>query len=905
MIDRCEELLSIRVGIQSIYLVFDGKRVPLKAGTNAEREMKRKANLQEARQLKAEGKFSEASEKYRTCVKGNDLMARVVAAEVEKKWGRVTLYTDNENGMHKNVRVQCIWSPYEADAQLAKLCIDGYAHAVVTEDSDVLVYSAVTRKPFPIIYKFDRKDGSCDVVTMDWLVNPEFLADIGGCRGRNRVGRRSTESGSSGSSSYSSTRRGRRRRDSNRDDVDYNYPDNPLPEDTRENNKVNGYGLLNGRTEEIDMHCCCVQYEDLGLAPVRRALPPPISPPSGKSTSHRNGKNAGNAPESSSTACNTLLSYLRSFAFKEASNPGSGVRLFVQACVLSGCDYVPNRLSKVGPVTAFKLVKEASHRNAAIRFERVLKSLPAGSKLLAEKCEKDADGNEDDDDDFLSLLDTDRNAKVKYEELLSKSESVFYYHLVRELSTGRVVPLVAHNQSTKRVDVGSDDDENLEVDSSELDDRFRPCITRFEEGMAFVGSAAEAMNDRPEPLPAMIGAAFRQLHRPAVPSQKSNNANRNRNSTDGGWISAKKHPVITQTIQASFQKTDQRNFHSKKQAEAFATLTKEPPKKTPLQMFLKAPECNTNSSTVLTDNIKSALRKETAVEKDDFHFHGVSAGKENFGQTSNLSTSAENSFANFAYDSSAKNEVAISKSTVPTSSYCATDNNALMKSPFFSAVKFDYGLDTPHGQKSKSEDTVKASIPVDNFPRDVLLCEHDDGADTHFRDDFGVVTKLPRMSNFYSPDIQHGPRRVSSSPPQRMNSELLRSFSPKDVIEIMDDDDDEALPNESSHVNPSNKSVYNILKSSVNKRQFISPYPGRPTNKRTPKSLSSHGIKKPRPSSSALLAGFARQKTSNVLRQKSTFFPTMTTSSIRQTQLTLNPFLTKVNTDKQDAGGGS
>ena len=106
MIDRCEELLSIRVGIQTIYLVFDGKRVPLKAGTNAEREMKRKANLEEARQLKAEGKISEASEKYRTCVKGNDLMARVVAAEVEKKWGRVAMYTDNEYGMHKNVRVQ-------------------------------------------------------------------------------------------------------------------------------------------------------------------------------------------------------------------------------------------------------------------------------------------------------------------------------------------------------------------------------------------------------------------------------------------------------------------------------------------------------------------------------------------------------------------------------------------------------------------------------------------------------------------------------------------------------------------------------------------------------------------------------------------------------------------------------
>ena len=30
-------------------------------------------------------------------------------------------------------KVSCISSPYEADAQLAKLCIDGIADAVVTE----------------------------------------------------------------------------------------------------------------------------------------------------------------------------------------------------------------------------------------------------------------------------------------------------------------------------------------------------------------------------------------------------------------------------------------------------------------------------------------------------------------------------------------------------------------------------------------------------------------------------------------------------------------------------------------------------------------------------------------------------------------------------------------------------
>ena len=150
MIDRCSELLTF-AHIDKIYLVFDGKRVPLKSSTNASRESKRQANLREARRLMACGRRSEAHEKYRMCVKGNETMARVVAAKVQEKWGR------DDSGTNDNVRVKCVWSPYEADSQLAKLCVDGWAHAVVTEDSDLLLYSAVTHKPFPIIYKLDRK----------------------------------------------------------------------------------------------------------------------------------------------------------------------------------------------------------------------------------------------------------------------------------------------------------------------------------------------------------------------------------------------------------------------------------------------------------------------------------------------------------------------------------------------------------------------------------------------------------------------------------------------------------------------------------------------------------------------------------------------------------------------------
>lgn len=102
--------------------MFDGIRVPLKADTNAEREHKRHVNLAEARRLSAMGRREEAKERYNKCVKGTEEMARVVCAEVERVFGR-----------GEGARVQCVFSPYEADAQLAKLCVDGVCHAVVTE----------------------------------------------------------------------------------------------------------------------------------------------------------------------------------------------------------------------------------------------------------------------------------------------------------------------------------------------------------------------------------------------------------------------------------------------------------------------------------------------------------------------------------------------------------------------------------------------------------------------------------------------------------------------------------------------------------------------------------------------------------------------------------------------------
>jgi exonuclease-1 len=116
---RCRELLQA-FQIAQIFLVMDGKRCPLKADCNGERELRRQANLKEARAFKTRGRNDKAEEKYKTCIKIKDELTEQVMAEVKRSF-------------QNDKRVHLIWSPYEADAQLAKLCVDGAADAVITE----------------------------------------------------------------------------------------------------------------------------------------------------------------------------------------------------------------------------------------------------------------------------------------------------------------------------------------------------------------------------------------------------------------------------------------------------------------------------------------------------------------------------------------------------------------------------------------------------------------------------------------------------------------------------------------------------------------------------------------------------------------------------------------------------
>jgi 5'-3' exonuclease len=68
----------------------------------------------------------------------------------------------------KSLDVTVIIAPYSAAAQLAHLCQIGMCHAVISENSSVLAYSAVTGIPMPILYNFENSGmvNQCDIRTL-------------------------------------------------------------------------------------------------------------------------------------------------------------------------------------------------------------------------------------------------------------------------------------------------------------------------------------------------------------------------------------------------------------------------------------------------------------------------------------------------------------------------------------------------------------------------------------------------------------------------------------------------------------------------------------------------------------------------------------------------------------------
>lgn len=115
--------MLLRFGITP-YLVFDGDRLPGKAATEKGRSDRRKESKAQGMELLKAGKIPRAYQELQKAIDITPEMARMLIDELKRH------------------RVQYVVAPYEADSQMVYLERQGLVDAILSEDSDLLVFGA-------------------------------------------------------------------------------------------------------------------------------------------------------------------------------------------------------------------------------------------------------------------------------------------------------------------------------------------------------------------------------------------------------------------------------------------------------------------------------------------------------------------------------------------------------------------------------------------------------------------------------------------------------------------------------------------------------------------------------------------------------------------------------------------
>ena len=142
------------------FLVFDGDQLPSKRATEDERAARRRESRRLGLELLQDGKANLAYQELQKAIDVTPEMARMLVDELERSSYRFLV------------------APYEADAQLAFLEAQGYIDAVISEDSDLLVFGTKC-----LLTKLDQF-GDCLVINRD---------DFTACREVNLHGWTTTE----------------------------------------------------------------------------------------------------------------------------------------------------------------------------------------------------------------------------------------------------------------------------------------------------------------------------------------------------------------------------------------------------------------------------------------------------------------------------------------------------------------------------------------------------------------------------------------------------------------------------------------------------------------------------------------------------------------------------------------
>ncbi|KAG5437119.1 hypothetical protein PCANB_001240 [Pneumocystis canis] len=153
-----------------MFIVFDGDYLPGKAGTENKRGKKREENKAKGLEFLAQNKKRLAIEQFQKCINVTPEMAYEFIKELKRE------------------NIDYIVAPYEADAQLAYLEKQGIIDAILTEDSDLLVFGCkcillklnqygecieIKREKFPQIKEIDLSGWTDE--------NFRYMAILSGC----------------------------------------------------------------------------------------------------------------------------------------------------------------------------------------------------------------------------------------------------------------------------------------------------------------------------------------------------------------------------------------------------------------------------------------------------------------------------------------------------------------------------------------------------------------------------------------------------------------------------------------------------------------------------------------------------------------------------------------------------
>ncbi|KNC51104.1 uncharacterized protein AMSG_06449 [Thecamonas trahens ATCC 50062] len=121
-----DRIACLRHNKVSPYVVFDGQSLPAKAGTNTARSARRAEAKALGEALLRKGDHAGAKDAFKRAVSITSTMVRHVQHAL------------------KAAGIPFVVAPFEADAQLAWLQISGVVDAVLTEDSDLLVFGVTS-----------------------------------------------------------------------------------------------------------------------------------------------------------------------------------------------------------------------------------------------------------------------------------------------------------------------------------------------------------------------------------------------------------------------------------------------------------------------------------------------------------------------------------------------------------------------------------------------------------------------------------------------------------------------------------------------------------------------------------------------------------------------------------------